>query len=206
MPATSTQRDIALQLLQQRGIMRLCELKDHGVSAPTVSRLVDDGRVARTSRGLYELRGVEIDRAHALAEMAKRVPRGIICLISALQYHEITLQGPRSVWVAIGNKDRRPKITHIAVRFVRFGDKALSSGVETHRIDGVDVRIFGPAKAVVDCFRFRRLVGLDVALEALRLALRTGKTTPDAIADYAKELRIWTVLRPYLESTAADDA
>jgi predicted transcriptional regulator of viral defense system len=122
------------------------------------------------------------------------------------QFHEITLQSPRSIWVAFGNKDREPKVAHVSTRFVRFGSKAMSIGVGTHKIDSVDVRIFDPAKTVVDCFRFRRHLGLDVAMEALRLALRRGKATPDAIADTAKELRIWTVLRPYLESAAADDA
>ncbi len=205
MPNVSSQRDLVLHLLQDRGIMRLSEFKDHGVSPPTVSRLVADGLVVRTSRGLYELSDAEIDRAHSLAEMAKRVPRGVICLISALQFHEITLQNPRSIWVAIGNKDREPKVLHVSTRFVRFGSKAMSIGVGTHKIDGVGVRIFDPAKTVVDCFRFRRHVGLDVAMEALRLALRGGKATPDAIADIAKDLRIWTVLRPYLESIVADD-
>jgi predicted transcriptional regulator of viral defense system len=205
MPGTRAQRNIALRLLEQQGIMRLSELKDHGIDPPTLSRLVDQGLVVRPARGLYELSDANVDRAHSLAEMAKRVPRGVICLISALQFHEITLQSPRSVWVAIGSKDRRPKVSHVAVRFVRFGDAAMARGIETHTIDRVSVRIFDPAKTVVDCFRFRRLVGLDVALESLRLSLRTGKAAPDAIAAYARDLRIWTVIRPYLESVVADD-
>ena len=200
------QRDRVLQLLGRQGIMRLSDLKAEGVHAQTISRLVAEGTVIRTSRGLYELANADIGISHSFAEMAKRVPKGVICLISALQFHEITLQAPRSVWVAIGEKDRKPKISHVATKFVRFGGKALSVGVKTYVIDFVPVRIFDPAKTVVDCFRYRRTVGLDVALEALRLALSERKTTPGEIADYARQLRIWSVMRPYLESVAAHDA
>ena len=134
------------------------------------------------------------------------MPKGVVCLISALSYHEITLQSPRSVWVAIGEKDRKPKVTHLTVRFLHFSDTALKTGVETVWIDGVPVKIFGSvAKTIVDCFRYRRAVGLDVALEALRIAVRARKVTPDQIAMLAKSLRIWSVIRPYLESIAADD-
>jgi hypothetical protein len=108
------------------------------------------------------------------------------------------------VWVAIGRDHHKPKITHLPVRFLRFGKNALAAGIANVTIDKVRVRIFTPAKTVVDCFRYRSTVGLDVALEALRMALRERKATPDAIADIAKKLRIWTVLAPYLESVAAD--
>jgi len=202
---THTQRERALELLDRHGIMRLSELVSHGVHPPTLARLVEEGVVARPGRGLYERANTEVELAHGLAEMAKRVPRGVICLISALQFHEITLQVPRSVWMAIGTKDRKPRIDHPATRFVRFGKHALKAGVQTHIIDSVAVRIFDPAKTVVDCFRFRNTVGLDVALEGLRMALRSRKATPDAIAGQARDLRIWSVLRPYLESTVADE-
>ena len=185
--------------------MRLSELMAQGIHPPTLARLVEQDIVARPSRGLYELADAEVDLNHSLAEMAKRVPRGVVCLISALQFHEITLQMPSSVWMAIGEKDHKPRIDRPSARFVRFGEKALTRGLETHVIDAVPVRIFEPAKSVVDCFRYRRLVGLDVALEALRMALRSRKATPDAIARHGKALRIWSVLRPYLESAAADE-
>ena len=204
MPA-ATQRDRTLELLRHRGLMRLSDLKRHGIHAPTLSRLVEDGSIARRGRGLYELADADVSLAHSLAEIAVRVPRGVICLISALQYHEITLQAPRSIWVAIGENEHKPKVTHLPVRFMHFGDKALHTSIQTVTIDSVKVKIFTPGKTVVDCFRYRRIVGLDVALEALRLVLRTRRTTPDEIARLAKQLRIWTVLRPYLESVVADD-
>jgi predicted transcriptional regulator of viral defense system len=205
MPATQSQKDLARDLLDRHGIMRLSELKAHGVHPPTLSRLVEEGAVVRTSRGLYELADAEFAIAHSLAEMAKRVPKGVVCLISALQFHDITLQNPRSIWVAIGEKDRKPRVSDVAARFVRFGGKALTLGVETHTIDSVPVRIFNPAKTIVDCFRYRRTVGTEVALEALRMGLRSRKARPSRIAAYARDLRIWSVVRPYLESMAADE-
>jgi predicted transcriptional regulator of viral defense system len=205
MQTSATQRTRALTLLKKQGIMRQSDLKAKGIHGITLARLVEDGSITRTGRGLYELTDAEVSLTHSLAEIAARVPGGVICLLSALQYHEITLQNPRSVWMAIGEKDRKPKVTHLPVRFLRFGEKALKLGVSTISIDGVPVQIFTPTKSVIDCFRYRRLVGLDVALEALRMVLRARKATPDAIASMAKKLRIWTVIAPYLESVVADD-
>lgn len=204
-PLQSTQRDLAVSLIERHGIMRLSDLKDHGVNPATLARLVEEGILHRPSRGLYELAGADVELAHSLAEVATRVPKGVICLTSALQFHEITLQVPRNVWIAIGSKDRKPVIDYPPVRVVRFGEKAMTLGVETHTIDSVPVRIFDPAKSIVDCFRFRNSVGLDVALEALRMGWRTRKANADDMARYAQALRIWSVMRPYLESVVADE-
>lgn len=200
-----SQRDLAIGLLERRGIMRLSDLKSEGVHPPTLSRLVDEGVLSRPSRGIYELADADMHLAHSLAEVTTRVPKAVICLISALQFHEITLQVPRSVWIAIGPKDRKPAIDHPPIRLTRFGGKALTLGVQTHVIDGVPVPIFDTAKSIVDCFRFRSTVGLDVALEALRMGWRSRKALPGDIASYAQALRIWTVVRPYLESVVADE-
>jgi len=201
----TTQQELAFCLLQQHGIMRQSDLQRRGINPGTLARLVDAGLLHRPSRGLYELADADIDAAHALAEVARRVPKGVICLISALQYHEMTLQLPRNVWVAIGQKGRAPAVGYPPIRVARFSDQALALGVRTYRIDSVPVRIFDPAKSIVDCFRFRTTVGLDVALEALRMGWRARKVKPDDIARYAKALRIWTVVRPYLESVVADE-
>jgi predicted transcriptional regulator of viral defense system len=202
---SGSQKRTALELLGRHGIMRLSDLTSRGVHPPTLARLVAKGQVMRPSRGLYELADAEVDLSHGLAEVAKRVPKGVICLISALQFHEITLQMPRSIWMAIGEKDRKPRLESPPARFVRFGARALMSGADVHVIDQVPVRIFNPAKTVVDCFRYRNTIGLDVALEALRMALRSRKATPDAIANFARDLRIWSVLRPYLEGAVAHE-
>ena len=204
-PSPASQRDLTLLLLQDHGMMRLSELKKRGIHPPTLSRMVEKGTLIRPSRGLYQLAGADMELGHNLAELAKRVPKAVIALISALQYHEITLQNARSVWMAIGEKDRKPKIDYPPARFVRFGEKALTAGIERRHIEGVEVKIFDPAKTVVDCFRYRKSVGLDVAMEALRMALRSKKATPGQIATYAQELRIWGVLRPYLDIAAAND-
>ena len=204
--AEISQRDRAVELLKERGAMRRIELSDAGVHPETLSRLVEEGILTRVSRGLYQLTDADITAPHDLAEVAKRVPKGVICLISALQFHELTLQTPSRVWVAIGPKARKPKIEYPPTRIVRFGERALSLGVQTHAIDGVPVPIFDPAKTVVDCFRFRKLVGFDVALEGLHNVVKSGKAKPAEIVQYARDTRIWSVLRPYLETVVADGA
>lgn len=203
--AETSQRDLAVKLIERHGIMRLSDLKRRGINPATLARLVDAGVLQRPSRGLYERAGADVDVAHSLAEVATRVPKGVICLVSALQFHEITLQLPRSIWIAIGSKDRKPTIDYPPIRIARFGEKALTLGVDTHIIDSVPVRIFDPAKTIVDCFRFRNTVGLDVAMEALRMGWRSRRAKPDDIVRYAQALRIWSVVRPYLESVVADE-
>lgn len=201
-----SQKDRAVELLKERGAMRRIELSDAGVHPETLSRLVDEGVLTRVSRGLYQLTDADITAPHDLAEVAKRVPKGVICLISALQFHDLTLQTPSRVWVTIGPKARKPKIEYPPTRIVRFGEQALSLGVQTHTVDGVSVPIFDPAKTVVDCFRFRKLVGFDVALEGLHNVVKSGKAKPAEIVQYARDTRIWSVLRPYLETVVADGA
>lgn len=201
----TTQRNLAVNLVRRYGIMRQADLVNRGVNPATLARLINDRILCRPSRGLYELANAEIGISHSLAEVATRVPKGVVCLVSALQFHEITLQVPRSVWIAIGSKDRKPALKYPPTRVARFNRKALTLGVEIQTIDSVSVKIFDPAKSIVDSFRFRSTVGLDVALEALRMGWRSRKAKPDDIANYAQALRIWSVVRPYLESVVADD-
>lgn len=132
------------------------------------------------------------------------MPKGVICVISALQYHKLTLQTSSRVWLAIEVKARKPTIDFTPTRIVRFGERAFSLGVQTHTIDRVSVPIFNPAKTVLDCFRFRKHVGFDVALEGLHNVTRSGKVKPAEIVQYARDTRIWSVLRPYLETVVAD--
>lgn len=194
------QRDRAIALLSRHGMARLSELTRAGISAATVSRLERRGEVVRLGRGLYQLPDAPLDANHTLAEAAKLVPRGIICLASALAYHDLTDRIPSHVWMAIGPKDWRPRVGGPAVRFVRFGPKVLTAGVEEHVIEGVPVRVYGPAKTVVDLFRYRRTLGLDLAIGGLKEALRHGKATPADVARYAVDGGIWKVVQPYLEA------
>lgn len=204
MAQTRTQREIVRDLLAARGIMRLAELKDAGVTAATVSRMQKDGEVVRLARGLYQLPDAELDSNHNLAEAAKRFPKGVICLVSALTFHETTDQLPRKVWMAIGRNDWTPKPSDMSIRVLRFADDLLKEDVEMHVIEGVPVRVFGVAKTIADCFRHRGKIGLNVAIEGLQEALRQRKATPAEIARAADKGGVGTVIRPYLEALTAN--
>lgn len=200
----SAQRKQARTLLAKRGILRLSELRDVGVSAATISRMAEDGDVVRLARGLYQLSDAPLDAQHSLAEAAKRVPKGVVCLVSALAFHGLTDQVPPKIWLAIGKKNWGPKAGRPPLRIVRFAEALLTDGVETHNIEGVSVKIFSVAKTVADCFRHRRAVGLSVAIEGLQEALRQRKATPSLLARHAERGVVATVMRPYLEALTAN--
>lgn len=203
MPIGKTQRDHARKMLQDRGIVRLSEFKTAGITAATIGRMRDDGEVIRLARGLYQLPDAPLDANHSLAEAAKRVPKGVVCLTSALAFHELTDQLPRSVWLAIGKNDWSPQ-DEPTLRIVRFTDSLLAEEVETISIEGVPVKVFGVAKTIADCFRHRRSVGQSVALEGLQEALRQRKATPAEIARSAASGGVSTIVRPYLEALTAN--
>ena len=210
--APDRQQDRAISLLKQRGMLRLSELADAGITAATVSRLEREGRIVRLSRELYQLPDASVDANHSLAEAAKLVPKGVVCLVSALAFHELTDTIPSRVWMAIGSKDRLPRTAHPPMQFVRFSDQLLRSGVDQHAIEGVPVRITNPARTVVDLFRYRQRAGrryqkspgLNLALEGLKQALRQRKATPAEIARHAGDARVWKVVQPYLEAMTVD--
>ena len=206
MPATVAQRLRALDLLRDRGMLRLKDFIAAGIGPETLARLVREQAVVRPSRGLYQLPDADVDAAHSLAEAAVLVPKGVVCLVSALQYHGLTLQMPSVVWMAIDRAAWRPKIDHPPVRFVRFSGSALTEGVERHRIENIDVPITDPARTIVDCFRYRTKIGLDVAMEGLREGLRRRRCTPDELWRYASKVRVWSVMRPYVEAMVSDAA
>ena len=193
-------------------MVRLSEFTEAGIAASTISRMKEKGLVRQLGRGLYQLPDASLDANHSLAEAAKLVPKGVVCLVSALAYHELTDTMPSRIWMAIGAKDRRPRVTSPAIQFVRFGTKVLTTGVKEHLVEGVAVRITTPAKTVVDLFRYRQSAGkryqkspgLNLAIEGLREALRLRKATPSEIARYAAEGGIWKVVRPYLEAMTAN--
>ena len=184
--------------------MRLLELREAGVTAATMSRMERAGEVIRLSRGVYQLPDADLDPYHSLAEAAKRVPKGVVCLVSALAFHGLTDQLPPKVWMAIGSKDWAPQRSGAGIRIARFTDSLLSDAIETHVIEGVPVKVFGVAKTVADCFRHRGKVGLSVAIEGLQEALRQRKATPAEIARQAEKGGVSTVVRPYLEALTAN--
>ena len=195
---------MVLGLCRQRGLVRMRDLRNAGVGPETVARLVREGVVARVARGLYQLVDAIPDPRRSLAEASARVPRGVICLTSALQFHELTLQMPSAVWIAIDRTGWKPNVEYPPVRFVRFSGHALAGGVKRHLIEGIEVPIFEPAKSIVDCFRYRNKIGLDIALEGLREGLRSGRVTPDQLWEFARTARVWSVMRPYVEAMVAD--
>lgn len=201
----TTAADKAIEIISKGGIVRLRELKAVGIPEVVVSRLTRAGRVVRLARGLYQLPNADLQTSHTLAEVAKLVPKGVICLISALVYHELTLQMPPFVWVAIDVHTRQPSHRYPPMRFVRFGEKALTEGIEEHVIEGVTVKITSPAKTIVDCFRFRNKIGVDIAISAMREALRKRCCAPDEIIKLARSLRIASVVQPYLEAMTTDE-
>lgn len=204
MPAHQSQRDIARALLEAQGIVRLSEFRGAGVTAATVSRMERAGEVLRLDRGLYQLPDALLDVNHTLAEVSKRLPKGVVCLVSALAFHGLTDRLPRTVWMAIGAKDWAPVAGGAPLRIVRFSESLLAREVEIHTVEGVAVKVFDVAKTVADCFRHRNKIGVSVAIEGLQEALRQRKATPGAIAREAERGGVATVIRPYLEALTAN--
>lgn len=202
MAATETIADKVLDLVGQAGILRPRDLDTHGIPRIYLSRLLAAGKLRRIGRGLYVLPDSSVSEHRSLAEVCKRVPKGVICLLSALRFHELTTQAPFEVWLAIGERSWRPHMDYPLLRIVRFSSIALESGVEEHQIEGVTIPVFTPAKTVADCFKFRSKVGLDVAVEALRECWQSRRCTMDELWRYAKVCRVHNVMRPYLESVA----
>jgi predicted transcriptional regulator of viral defense system len=202
----ATQRARALDLLKARGMLRLRDFIAENIEPETLARLVREEQVIRPARGLYQLPDTQIEAAYMLAEAAVLVPKGIVCLISALQFHELTLQMPSAVWMAIERTAWRPTMSYPPIRFVRFSGWAMTEGVGSYPIQSRDVPITNPARTIVDCFRYRNKIGIDVAIEGLREGIRHRKCTPDQLWQYAKKARVWTVMRPYVETVVSDAA
>ncbi len=189
-----------LNLVRKAGVLRSHELESHGIPRVYLKRLVDAGQLERIGRGLYALADVDLGEKHNLAQAAKRVPHGVICLLSALRFHGLTTQNPFEVWIAIDQKARRPAVSYPPLRIIHLSGKAFSSGIEAHRIEGINVRVYSAAKSVADCFKFRNKIGTDVALEALRDYRRKYRSGMDELWRYAKLARVTRVMQPYLES------
>ena len=195
----------ALQVIRRLGVVRPADLEAHGIPRRRMYDLVRKGKVERHARGIYAASNHPHTAEHALAQVAKRVPGGVICLLTALRFHELTTQNPSEVWLAIDRKARAPAELEVPLRIVRFSGKARLKGIEEHDIDGVKVHIYNPAKTVADCFKYRRKIGTDVALEALRDCWRSKRSTMDELWRYAAVCRVTNVMRPYLEAVAAEE-
>ena len=204
MTENKSQRERAYELFQELGIVRLREFLENGITAATVSRMVRNDEVMHLDRGIYQLTDASLETHHSFAEVAKRAPNGVVCLVSALTYHEMTDQLPTWTWIAIGYKDWKPRTGNPPIRVIRFADKYLNDDVIVEHIEGVPVKIFGVAKTVADCFRHRNKIGYDIAIESLQQALRQRKATPAEIADHAIKRGVFNVMRPYVEALIAN--
>jgi predicted transcriptional regulator of viral defense system len=191
-----------LQLAHKKPLFRLSEAAAAGVHPEYVRRLTQQGRLTRVGRGLYTLLTLEPTEHHTLAEVAKRVPKGVFCLLTALRFHGLGTQNPREVWVAVDRRAGAPRVDFAPVRTVRISGAALTGGIEERDVDGVRVRVTSPARTVVDCFKFRNKIGVDVAVEALREYRRLRKGTADELWRHADRLRLAKVMRPYWDSLA----
>ncbi|MBI4168634.1 MAG: type IV toxin-antitoxin system AbiEi family antitoxin domain-containing protein [Acidobacteria bacterium] len=191
----------ALSAARKIGVLRPRDLIKHNVPRVTLTRLYRRGRLERVGRGMYVLSEADPSENHTLAVACKRVPHGVVCLLSALRFHGLTTQSPFEVWLAIDVKARKPRVDVPPLRIVRFSGRALTHGVEEVRVEGVPVRVTSPAKTVADCFKYRNKIGLDVALEALK-DYRAQRRSLDELWRAAQACRVVSVIRPYLEALA----
>ncbi len=199
MTATLTQK--ALRLIEKHGVLRAKDFMQAGVPTAILSRMVKHGDLIRVDRGMYTIPSPkDASENHDLVQVTKRIPRGVVCLISALRFHELTTQIPHEVWIAIDGKARKPRIDYPPLFIVRFSGTALTYGVERHKLEGVEVSITSPAKTVADCFKYRNKIGVDIAIEALRDALEKRSATPQDIHEAAKACRVASIIQPYLQA------
>ena len=185
---------------QHDGGLRMSEVLRLGISRAALYTMRDEGIIERVSRGLYRLVALEPLAHPDLVTLAKRVPHGVLCLISALSFHELTTQVPHTVDLALERGTRKPRLDYPPTRCFWFSGPAFAEGIETHELDGVAVRVYDPEKTLVDCFRYRNQLGMDVVLEALRLWRDRRRRKLDVLLKYARMRHVERALRPYLES------
>ena len=195
-----TKTEQLIDLVRRRQVIRPRDLDKAGIPRNYLNRLVDRGQLSKIERGLYTADQLIPSENISLFEVSHKAPKAIICLLSALRFHQIGTQIPREVWIAIDGKAWAPKIKYPPVRIVRFSGDALRFGIQEHRIAQGSIPVYSPAKTVADCFKFRNKIGIDVALEALRECYRQKKATMDEMWEAAKVCRVANVMRPYMES------
>ncbi len=196
-------RERLMRLVRRQKFVTAADAAHAGIHSQELSRAVREGLIERTARGQYRLAGRPVTENHALVVAARAVPRGVICLLSAVSFHGIGTQIPFEVWIAVERGTRTPSLRYPSLRVARFSGAAFNQGIEVRRLEGQEVRIYGVAKTVADLFKYRKKIGLDIALEALREVWRDRRATIDEIDHYARICRVERVMRPYLESLIA---
>jgi predicted transcriptional regulator of viral defense system len=195
--------DPVLRTIRRLGVARPVDLEAKGISRAQLYDRVRKGLVIRQGRGLYVVREHAYSSEHALVQVAKRVPNGVFCLLTALRFHGLTTQSRSEVWVALPEKARKPNLGYPRLRVARFSGAALTEGIETRRREGVEIRVYSAAKTVADCFKYRNKVGIDVAVEALRDFSRKHRGGATELAHYARICRVSRIMQAYLDALAA---
>ena len=195
---THTQR--ILELLSQKGILRSSDLDDIGAPRVVLTRMTASGQLEKTGRGLYRLPDSQGSEHESLIAIATKVPQAVFCLLTALQFHELTTQLPRQIWIGMPRGSHTPKIDYPPLKMVQFNDEAYFGGIEVFEHDQVSLRVYSVAKTIADCFKHRNKIGLDVALEALKDARSQKKVNANDLWHFAKICRVANVMRPYLEA------
>ena len=191
-----------LKLARKAGLLRPRELRPMHIPRVYLSKLATQGKLLKTGRGLYVHADTPLTENHSFAEAAKLAPKGVVCLLSALRFHDLTTENPVEIWLAVPRDTRRPKSGFPSLRVLQFSGVMMTAGIEKHAIEGVDVAVYSIAKTVADCFRFRNRIGVNIAVEALRDAWQRKKTSSDELWHFAKICRVLNVMRPYFDSLA----
>lgn len=195
-----TQIHRVLELARQKGLLRGSDLVEIAVPRVVLARMTSKGLLERVAQGIYREPGALGSEYESLATIAIKSPQAVFCLLTALQFHELTTQLPRQVWIAMPRGSHTPKIHYPPIKLVQFANEAYVEGVEVVERDKVKLRVYCVAKTIADCFKHRNKIGIDVAIEALRDALSQKKVSADDLWYYAKICRVANVMRPYLEA------
>ena len=193
----------AVDLFKEHGgVLRTSEAERAGIHNRTLYHMLEEGYIEKLERGVYKLVGHGPLSNPDLAIVATKIPKARICLVSALDFHDMTTEIPHHVHIALPRTSRDPKLDYPPLSVYRFSGKSLTEGIEKHEVDGVIVHVYSPAKTIADCFKFRNKIGKDIAIEALERGIREGKASYKDVLDYAEICRVKTVIKPYMESIA----
>ena len=195
-----THTDLVLKLAKNKGVIRSLDLKEKGIPRVILTRLKTKGLLEKVGWGLYRLKNANYSEHESLITIAAKVPQAVFCLLTALQFHGLTTQLPRKVWIAMLQKSHVPKIDYPPIKMVLYSGKAFSSGVESHKKRKVTIQVYSIEKTIVDCFKHRNKIGIDVAIESLKDAKEKQKVSIEKLWKFAKICRVTNVMRPYLES------
>lgn len=198
---TQTLSERTLNLARQQGTLRSSDLKAAGIPRVVLTRLTQANLLEKIGSGLYRLPNALCSEHEGMATVALKAPQAVFCLLSALQFHELTTQLPREQWIALPRGIQAPRLQHPPIKRMQFTGKAYSEGIAIHCIDQTPIKIYSIAKTIADCFKYRNKIGIDVALEALKDARKQNKVSMDELWHFAKICRVTNVMRPYLEAT-----